>query len=67
MEEEFKKQRYVQPVAKRLSITKDLYAQALTPRNVQRILKVVEMIRPDAETASVPLCSHVEEAETVSA
>jgi tetratricopeptide (TPR) repeat protein len=30
-------------------------------------LKVVEMIRPAAETASVPLCSHVEEAEAVSA
>ena len=44
----------------------DLYAQALTPAKRAAHLKVVEMIRLAAETVSVPLCSHVEEAETVS-
>jgi len=45
----------------------NLYAQALTPTKRAAHLKVIEMIRPAAETVSVPLCSHVEEAETVSA
>ena len=96
---------YVQPIAKRLSITKkigwhtfrrtlatlltgsdentkttqelmrhanagitmNLYAQALTRTKRAAHLKVVEMIRPAAETASVPLCSHAEEGESVSA
>ncbi len=96
---------YVQPIAKRLSITKkigwhtfrrtlatlltgsdenakttqelmrhanagitlNLYAQALTPAKRPAHLKVVEMIRPASGTASVPLCSHAEEAESVSA
>jgi integrase len=96
---------YVQPIAKRLSITKvigwhtfrrtlttlltdtnvnakttqelmrhanagitmNLYAQALTPAKRAAHLKVVEMIRPAAETASVPSGSHVEKAESVSA
>lgn len=44
----------------------NLYAQALTTKRAAH-LKVVAMIRPAAETVSVPLCSHVEEAETVSA
>ena len=42
----------------------NLYAQALTPEKRAAHLKVVEMIRPAAETASVPLC---EEAVSVSA
>jgi len=96
---------YVQPIAKRLSITKkigwhtfrrtlatlltgsdenakttqelmrhanagitmNLYAQALTRAKRAAHLKVVEMIRPAAETASVPLCSHAEGAESLSA
>ena len=48
-------------------ITMNLYAQALTPAKRAAHLKVVEMIRPTGETASVPLCSHAEEAESVSA
>ncbi|PYU62297.1 MAG: hypothetical protein DMG55_04515 [Acidobacteria bacterium] len=43
-------------------ITMNLYAQALTPAKRAAHLKVVEMIRPAAETASVSLCSHAEEA-----
>ena len=43
----------------------NLYAHALTPTKRAAHLKVVEMIRLAAETVSVPLCSHVEEAETV--
>ncbi len=45
----------------------NLYAQALTRAKRAAHLKVVEMIRPAAETASVPLCSHAEEGESVSA
>ncbi len=48
-------------------ITMNLYAQALTPAKRAAHLKVVEMIRPAAGTASVPLCSHAQEAESVSA
>ena len=48
-------------------ITMNLYAQALTPVKRAAHLKVVEMIRPVAEGGSVPLCSHAEEAESVSA
>ena len=48
-------------------LTLDVYAQALTPAKRAAHLKVVEMIRPAAGTSSVPLCSHAEEAETVSA
>ena len=48
-------------------ITMNLYAQALTPAKRAAHLKVVEMIRPAAGTASVPLCSHAEKAESVSA
>jgi integrase len=48
-------------------ITMNLYAQALTPAKRAAHLKVVEMIRPAARTASVPLCSHALEAESVSA
>jgi len=49
------------------AITMNLYAQALTRAKRAAHLKVVEMIRPTAETASVPLCSHPEEEESVSA
>jgi hypothetical protein len=45
----------------------NLHAQALTRAKRAAHLKVMEMIRLAAETASVPLCSHVEEAETLSA
>jgi integrase len=48
-------------------LTLDVYAQALTPAKRAAHLKVVEMIRPTAGTGSVPLCSHAEEAESVSA
>ena len=48
-------------------ITMNLYAQALTPAKRAAHLKVVEMIQPAAGTASVPLCSHAQEAESVSA
>jgi len=48
-------------------ITMNLYAQALTPTKRAAHLKVVEMIRPAAETASAPLCSQAEESESVSA
>jgi integrase len=48
-------------------ITMNLYAQALTPAKRAAHLKVVEMIRPAAGTASVPLCSHAHEPESVSA
>jgi integrase len=48
-------------------ITMNLYAQALTPAKRAAHLKVVEMIRPPAETASVPLCSHAQKGESVSA
>ena len=48
-------------------ITMNLYTQALTPAKRAAHLKVVEMIRPVAGTASVPLCSHAQEAESVSA
>jgi len=48
-------------------LTLDVYAQALTPAKCAAHLKVVEMIRPAVETGSVPLCSHAEEAESVSA
>jgi integrase len=48
-------------------ITMNLYAQALTPVKRAAHLKVVEMIWPMAEEGSVPLCSHAEEAESVSA
>jgi integrase len=96
---------YVQPIAKRLRITKQIgwhtfrrtlttlltgsdmnakttqelkphanagitmngYAQAPTPAKRAAHLKVVEMIRPAAEIASVPLCSHDEEGDSVSA
>jgi integrase len=39
-----------------VGITMNLYAQALTPAKRAAHLKVVEMIRPAAEPASVPLC-----------
>jgi integrase len=48
-------------------LTLDVYAQALTPSKRAAHLKVVEMIRPAAETASVPFCSHAKEAKSVSA
>jgi integrase len=48
-------------------LTLDVYAQALTPAKRAAHLKVVEMIRPAGETGSVPLCSHAEEVESVSA
>jgi integrase len=48
-------------------LTLDVYAQALTPAKRVAHLKVVEMIRPAAETGSVPLCSHAKKAESVSA
>jgi len=48
-------------------ITMNLYAQALTPAKRAAHLKVVEMIRPAAVPASVPLCSHAEKGESVSA
>lgn len=48
-------------------LTLDVYAQALTPAKRAAHLKVVELIRPAAETGSVPLCSYAEEAESVSA
>jgi integrase len=38
-------------------LTPDVYAQALTPAERAAHLKVVEMIRPAAETGCVPLCS----------
>jgi hypothetical protein len=48
-------------------LTLDVYAQALTPAKRAAHLKVVELIRPAVGTASVPLCSHAEKAESVSA
>ncbi len=48
-------------------LTLDVYAQALTPAKRGAHLKVVEMIRPAPGTSSVPLCSHAEEAKSVSA
>jgi integrase len=48
-------------------ITMNLYAQALTAVKRAAQLKVVEVIRPAMGTPVVPLCSRVEEAETVSA
>jgi len=48
-------------------LTLDVYAQALTPAKRAAHLKVVGLIRPSAETGSVPLCSHAEEAKSVSA
>ncbi len=48
-------------------LTLDVYAQALTPAKPAAHLKVVELIRPAAGTRCVPLCSHGEEAESVSA
>ena len=48
-------------------ITMNLYAQALTAVKRAAHLKVVAMIGPTAETASVPLCSHAEEEESVRA
>jgi integrase len=48
-------------------ITMNLYAQALTPAKRAAHLKVVEMIRPARGTASVPLCSHAEKGESISA
>jgi len=48
-------------------LTLDVYAQALTPAKRAAHLKVVEMIRPAAETGSVPLRSHAKKAESVSA
>jgi hypothetical protein len=51
-------------------LTLDVYAQALTPAKRAAHQKVVEMIRPtaetDLETVIVPLCSHAEEAVAVS-
>ena len=48
-------------------LTLDVYAQALTPAKRAAHLRVVELIRPAAGTGCVPLCSHAEEAESVSA
>jgi hypothetical protein len=48
-------------------LTLDVYAQALTPAKRAAHLKVVEMIRPTIGTASVPLCSHAERVEPVTA
>jgi integrase len=50
-----------------VGITMNLYAQALTPAKRAAHLKVVELIRPAAGTASVPLCSHAAKGESVSA
>jgi hypothetical protein len=47
-------------------LTLDVYAQALTPAKPAH-LKVVELIGPTVGTASVPLCSHAEKSEDVSA
>ena len=48
-------------------LTLDAYAQALSPAKRAAHLKVVEMIRPAAETGFVPLCSHAKKAESISA
>ena len=50
-----------------VGITMNVYAQALTPVKRAAHLKVVKMIRPVAEGGSVPLCSHAQEAESVTA
>ena len=42
-------------------LTLDVYAQALSPEKRAAHLKVVEMIRPSAETPVVPLCSHAQQ------
>lgn len=42
-------------------LTLDIYAQALTPAKRAAHLKVVEMIRPVAETEVVPTCSQVQQ------
>lgn len=47
--------------------TLDVYAQALTPAKRAAHLKVVELIRTAAGTGCVPVCSHGEEADSVSA
>ena len=48
-------------------LTLDVYAQALTPAKRAAHLRLVELIQPAGKTASVPLCFHAEEAESVSA
>jgi integrase len=48
-------------------LTLDVYAQALTPAKRAAHLKLVGLIQPAAETASVPLCSHAKETESLSA
>ena len=48
-------------------LTLDVYAQALTPAKRAAHRKLVELIQPVADTASVPLCSHAKKAEVVSA
>jgi len=55
----------VDRMAKRVML--DVYAQALPPAKRAAQLKVVEMIRPAVETASVPSCSHAKEGASVSA
>jgi integrase len=47
-------------------LTLDVYAQALAPAKRAAHLKLVGLIQPAAETASVPFCSHAKEAEAVS-
>lgn len=48
-------------------LTLDVYAQALTPLKRAAHSKVVELIRPAGGRGVVPLCSHAEEADSVSA
>jgi hypothetical protein len=57
---------YVHPAAKRVGITKDVYAQALTPAKRAAHLKLVGLIQPAAETAIGPLWSHAEDTVAVS-
>lgn len=47
-------------------LTLDVYAQALTPAKRAAHLKLVELIEPMVETQVVPLCSHAEDAVSVS-
>ena len=64
---------YLPPIGQELMrhansrLTLDVYAQALTPAKRAAHLKVVELIGPTVGTISVPLCSHAEKAESVSA
>lgn len=48
-------------------LTRGVYAQALTPLKRAAHSKVVELIRPAGGRGVVSLCSHTEEADSVSA